>query len=221
MDFWTIALPLMIFLAEVFVVTLGTLRIIFVARGHKIVTPILGFFEILSWLFAAGVTMKNLDQWQCSVAFALGFTLGSYFGVLIEKMLALGMVNVRIITHKGIAGLVEELRAARFGVTCVEGQGATGRVQIVMTVVKKKQLPDVVALIETNHPDAFYAIEEVQSASEGTFPAAKRPRILPASLANLMRSLMGKKKPELAAQRHGKANECARQSHEPEPAALR
>ncbi|MBI1832084.1 MAG: hypothetical protein HYR84_11610, partial [Planctomycetes bacterium] len=66
----------MIFSAEVAVVTFGTLRIIFVARGQKIVAPILGFFEILIWLFAISQIMQNLSDWSCFVAFALGFTLG-------------------------------------------------------------------------------------------------------------------------------------------------
>ena len=38
-DLSTFALPLLIFVAEVCVVTFGTLRIIFVARGKKIIAP--------------------------------------------------------------------------------------------------------------------------------------------------------------------------------------
>lgn len=187
---WDFTLPLLIFVAEVFVVTLGTLRIISVARGARLVTPILGFFEISSWLFAAGVTMKNLDQWPCGVAFALGFTFGSYLGVLIEKKLALGTVNVRVITHQCAAALIEELRAADFGVTCIAGQGSSGPVQIVTTVVKRKQLPAVQALIETHQPGAFCAIDEVHSHSEGIFPAsATRPAFLPPTIAKMLRRL--------------------------------
>src|SRR4051812_46175226 len=40
-----------IFHAELCVVTLGTLRIIFVAKGRKALAPLLGFFEISLWLF--------------------------------------------------------------------------------------------------------------------------------------------------------------------------
>ena len=126
MDYDTFALALLIFVAEMCVVTVGTLRIIFVARGHKFVAGS-GFLRNRGMAFRrTGVTMKNLHHWPCCAGFAIGFTLGSYLGILIEKWLALGTVIVRIITHRDAAELIEQLRAANFGgVTSVEGQGAT------------------------------------------------------------------------------------------------
>lgn len=174
-----LALSLMIFLAEMCVVTLGTLRIIFIARGNKILAPLLGFFEVLIWLFAISQVMQNLGSGICFVAFALGFTLGNFLGILIEKKLALGMAVVRIITNRPAHALIQQLRAASFGVTCVDGRGATGPVQIVMTVVKRRQLDAVFDMIEEHHPHAFYAVDELQSASEGIFPERK-PLEIPA-----------------------------------------
>jgi uncharacterized protein YebE (UPF0316 family) len=169
------------------VVTVGTLRIIFVARGQTILAPILGFVEVSSWLFAIGLTMQNLDNWTCCIGFALGFALGNWLGIVIEKWLALGAVTVRVITHCVADPLIAALRGAGFGVTTLAGQGASGTVQIVMTVVKRTQLAEVITLIETHQPGAFYAIEEVQSASEGVFPALKeRPRVVPLPLARML-----------------------------------
>jgi uncharacterized protein YebE (UPF0316 family) len=180
-------IPVLIFAAEVCVVTVGTLRIIFVSRGQKILAPLLGFFEILIWLFAIGQTMQNLNNVACFLAFALGFTLGNWLGILIEKKLAMGTVIVRVITHRDAADLIAALRAASFGVTCVDGHGAKGKVQIVLTVVKRKQLAEVVALIEAYHPHAFYAVDELQTASEGIFPAArKRPGVLPSLVKDIL-----------------------------------
>ena len=104
--------PFLIFVAEVVVLTIGTLRIIFVARGDKLIAAALGFFEVLIWLFAITQVMHNLTEWECYVAFALGFTLGTYLGILIEKRLALGTAAVRIITPKDARELVNALRAA-------------------------------------------------------------------------------------------------------------
>jgi uncharacterized protein YebE (UPF0316 family) len=176
-------LPFIIFVAEVCVVTISTLRIIAIARGQMLLVPLLGFFEVTTWLFAIGQVMKNLDNFTCALGFALGFTLGNYLGMLIEKRLALGTVVVRVITHRDAADLIERLRAASFGVTAVDAHGATGAVQIIMTVVKRRQLSDVVSLIEAHHPQAFYAIDEVQSAA-GIFPtpARRRPSVLPSAL---------------------------------------
>lgn len=183
-DLSALQLPLVIFVAEVCVVTVSTLRIIAIARGQTLVAPVLGFFEVTTWLFAIGQVMSNLDNIACALGFALGFTLGNFFGILIEKKLALGTVVVRIITHRDAAELIDSLRSASFGVTCVPGYGASGAVQIVMTVVKRRQLNEVVALIEAHHPQAFYAVDEVQAAAAGIFPAPPRRRasVLPTVL---------------------------------------
>lgn len=42
-----IGIPILICLARIIDVTLGTVRIILVSKGKKIIAPILGFFEIL------------------------------------------------------------------------------------------------------------------------------------------------------------------------------
>src|SRR5215212_9519410 len=82
-----LSLPGLIFLAEMTVVTCGTLRIIFVSRGQKYLAPCLGFFEIVIWLFAISQVMKHLHNGWCFLAFAGGFTVGNFLGILIEKKL--------------------------------------------------------------------------------------------------------------------------------------
>jgi uncharacterized protein YebE (UPF0316 family) len=102
----------------------------------------------------------------------------------IEGRLAMGMVIVRIFTHRDARELVAELRAASFGYTCLQGEGATGPVRVVMTVVKRRQLDEVIRVIEASQPGAFYAIDELQSASKGIFPVSPRRRgdVLPLAL---------------------------------------
>jgi uncharacterized protein YebE (UPF0316 family) len=177
-------LPVLIFLAEMTVVTFGTLRIIFVARGCRYLAPLLGFFEVLIWLFAIGQVMQNLGDGWCFLAFALGFTLGNWLGIWIEGRLALGMVVVRVFTPPDSMELVDHLRAANFGVTCVEGKGAKGPVQIVMTVIKRRQLPVVKDMIHAHQPNAFYSVDELQAATDGVSPTPERRPLsfLPAAL---------------------------------------
>jgi uncharacterized protein YebE (UPF0316 family) len=217
----TFAIPFLIFSAEVSALTVSTLRIIFVARGHKFLAPVLGFFEIMIWLVAIGETMRNLDNWACIFAFALGFTLGNYFGILIDQWLALGTSVVRVITHRDPTALVAQLRAAQFGVTQVEGRGTTGTVQIVMTVVKRKQLQEVTELIETTQPDAFYAVHDLRTASDGIFPQSnERTSVIAAPLAKIMGLMVPEKQRKLAGQRDGETERRADEAQEPQAASL-
>jgi uncharacterized protein YebE (UPF0316 family) len=179
-----LTLPLSIFLAEVCVVTLSTLRIIFIARGRKVLAPLIGFFEVGLWLFAIGQVMKHLSDPGCYLGFAAGFTLGNFLGIYLEGRLALGTLVVRVITPRDAAPLVAGMRAAGYGVTSQEGRGAAGPVRVVLTVVPRKELGQVTALIEAFDPDAFYAVEDVQAAAGGVFPARREARGLIYRFAN-------------------------------------
>lgn len=174
-----VLIPLGIFLAEMCVVTFSTLRIIFIARGHRNLAPILGFFEVIIWLFAVGQTMQNLSNVGCFLGFAFGFTAGNYLGMVIEKKLAMGKVIVRVFSNRDVGNLMEELRAVNVGYTCVNGEGATGPVRILMIVVQRRRLGELIRLIESRQPKAFYAVDDLQSVSAGIFPlsATRRDRL--------------------------------------------
>jgi uncharacterized protein YebE (UPF0316 family) len=174
----TLQLPLLIFVAELGVVTISTLRIIFVARGKKYLAPLLGTFEIVIWLYAVGQIMQNLSDITCYLAFAGGFTTGNYLGILIEQKLALGSVVVRIITNKDARPLIADLQAAEYGVTTMDGRGATGPVQIVFSIVKRKELAHVISIIQRFDRRAFYSVDDLQSASQGISPETKTPTAL-------------------------------------------
>jgi uncharacterized protein YebE (UPF0316 family) len=177
MDRLLAALPLLallVFAAELCVVTLATLRIIFVSRGMKGPASVLGFFEVSIWLFAIGQVMANLSNLGCSLGFAAGFTVGNFLGVVIEKRLAIGTLVVRIITHKEAGELIHALRAAQYGVTTLDGCGATGPVKLVFTVIQRRELDTVLALIRSFDPSTFYSVDEIQEAGPGIFPAGRR-----------------------------------------------
>jgi len=160
-------LPLLIFCAEVCVVTLSTVRIIFVARGKKYLATLLGCFEVSIWLFAIGQVMQNLDNIACSVAFAAGFAVGTYLGIVLEAKLALGTLVIRTITRRDPSELVEDLKASAYGVTTLDAQGTTGPVRVVLTVVKRRELDQVVGIIKRFDAKAFYSVEDLQHAAEG------------------------------------------------------
>jgi uncharacterized protein YebE (UPF0316 family) len=175
-------LPLFIFVAEVCVVTICTVRIIFIARGIRLPAAILGFFEVSIWLFAIGQVMQNLSDIGCYVGFAAGFALGNYLGVSIEQKLALGNLLVRIITNRDSGELFHKLVEAGYGVTRVDGRGATGPVQVLLTIIPRKDLKKIEDVLMTFDPKIFYAVDDLQSASRGIFPTARSRAFRPLPL---------------------------------------
>ena len=71
-----VVLPILIFCARVTDVTLGTLRIIFIARGRRKLAPLLGFFEVLIWIVEVSQVMQNLHSPLAFIAYAAGFATG-------------------------------------------------------------------------------------------------------------------------------------------------
>ncbi|NLY55194.1 MAG: DUF2179 domain-containing protein [Firmicutes bacterium] len=169
---WVI-LPLLIFFARILDVSLGTIRIIFVSKGKRFLAPLLGFFEVLIWLLAIGQVMQHLTNVATYLAYAGGFAMGNYVGILIEEKLAVGVVVLRIITVKDADRLSQTLIAHGYGVTKVQAEGSTGPVTVIYTIIKRKNLPEVVQLIREINPKAFFSIEDARTASEGIFPAPK------------------------------------------------
>ena len=166
---WVI-LPILIFLARLTDVSLGTLRIIFVSRGIKYLVPVIGFIEINIWLLAISQIMQNLNHPIYSFAYAAGFALGSFVGITIEEKLSIGTVIVRIITKHDIPQLVDCLRSEGYGVTTIDGEGVKGPVKIILAVIRREDLHDVLAHVEKIHPHAFYSVEDVRSVGEAMFP---------------------------------------------------
>jgi uncharacterized protein YebE (UPF0316 family) len=170
---WVI-LPLLIFLARITDVSVGTIRLILVSRGFKYLAPIAGFFEVLIWILVIGQIMQNLTNPVCYIAYAGGFATGNFVGLLIAEKLSLGLVLIRVITPNPAGDLIERLRQGRYGVTTMNGHGANGPVQIVFTIVPRREVVAVIQLVKEFNPHAFYSIEDVDSVERGVFPIPRR-----------------------------------------------
>ena len=168
-----VLLPLIIFSTRICDVTLDTLRIIYVSRGIKFLAASIGFFEVLIWLFAITQIFKNPSNPLCYIAYAGGFAMGNFVGILIEERMAIGTVVIRIITQKNADELIELLKNEGYGVTYMDAQGAQGPVKIIFTIVKRKNIDHVLEIIRSNNPQAFYTVEDVRSVREGVFQPSR------------------------------------------------
>jgi uncharacterized protein YebE (UPF0316 family) len=166
---WVI-IPLLIFFARICDVTLGTLRIVFISKGDKMIAPLLGFLEVLIWLIAITQVMQNLSNIASYLAWAFGFAAGNFLGLRIEQKLALGQMVVRVITVEAADNLIERLAGRGYRLTCVDARGTRGKVNLLFMIVKRKKLNEVIGIIRDYNPQAFYSIEDVRSVSEVDLP---------------------------------------------------
>jgi uncharacterized protein YebE (UPF0316 family) len=184
-------LPILIFLARICDVSIGTMRIIFVSKGKRNIAPILGFFEVLIWITAISKIMANLDNYVNFIAYAAGFATGNYVGMILEERLAMGILMIRVFAHEKGDDLVQSLNSNGFGATVVQAHGARENIQLIYSIVKRNELASVLDIITGLNPKAFYTIEEVKKVNEGIFTTHKSNTIFPFS--NILRNWRGGK----------------------------
>lgn len=173
-----IIIPVLIFLARLTDVTIGTMRLIFVSKGYKLVAPILGFFEIIIWLLAISQIMQHLDNWVCYVAYGAGFASGNLVGITLEQKLSIGNVIIRVFPKKDVSELAEDLRSQAFGVSAVEIQGKEGRKKMLFSVIQRKNINQYVDTVLHHNPRAFYTVEDIKSVSDMYVKSSNKPKIL-------------------------------------------
>ena len=176
--FTYIVIPILIMLARICDVSIGTMRVIFVAKGYRKIAAFLGFIEILVWLIVGRQVLVKSSNVLHFVAYAAGFGLGNYIGMMIEDKMSIGIVMVRVILRKESEHLLNFFREHGFGYTLVDGRGAQGEVKVLFSVIQRQDVPEIVQAIQTFNPKAFYSIEDVRTSKAGIFPQKNRKRRL-------------------------------------------
>ncbi|MHB1168453.1 MAG: DUF2179 domain-containing protein [Longimicrobiales bacterium] len=173
--------PVLIFVLRIFDVSLSTLRILLSMRNQRVMVPIIGFFEVLIWIFAVGSAIRNLESVWHVLGYAGGFAMGNIVGLWIEGKLAIGLATLRIISRAGGVEIAEALRDRGYGVTEFFGQGREGRVEIVYTAVARREIPRVLDEVGRWDPEAFVTVEEPREIRRGWMQSTPRQR-LPTSM---------------------------------------
>ena len=174
-------MPLLIMISRIIDVSMGTIRMILIAKGYKLYAPIIGFFEVIIWLLAIREIMNNLTNWTAYVAYGLGFSLGTYIGMVLEEKLISGKIMVRVVEPKGTDNLTSILRENFKHVTSVKGEGTKkSEVVITFTIIDRKRLSEIIKIIQENNPRAFYTIENIKLAKQNDIiPEKSKKSILP------------------------------------------
>ena len=162
-----------IFFAKIAHVSLGTVRIIFLTRGNSVQAAVIGFFEVIIYLIALGMVLTNLDQWTNVLVYGLGFAAGNLVGSRIEEMIAVGYVHVHIITVQNCGTLEQSLRDEGYGVTSMPCYGREGPHSSLQVLLKRKELPSFLKLVEKCDPRAVISIFDTRKIMGGYFTRMK------------------------------------------------
>ena len=167
-----------------------TIRVIYISKGIKYLAPIIAFFEIVIWLPAMEVVMKDLTNIANFLAFAFGFAMGTYVGLLIEEKLSIGMVILRIITTENSNDeIVSFMRSENYGITTLDATGSREDVKMILSLVNRTDVPRITEHIRATNPHAFFSLEDVRYVNEGVFRPKK-----PNSITGMFHALVRPRK---------------------------
>ncbi|OGO18742.1 MAG: hypothetical protein A2Z14_09650 [Chloroflexi bacterium RBG_16_48_8] len=162
---------LLIFILRVTDMSLDTLRVLFVLRGRRSVTWILGFLQSTLWVIAITSVLNNLDNLLNVIAYAGGFATGNVLGMVIEDRLAIGHAHMRVISSRKGSAIIEAIRRLGYAVTEISGRGKDGTVTIISCSIKRSHIAKIQKEISQIDQDAFITVEEIRPIHRGFWRA--------------------------------------------------
>jgi uncharacterized protein YebE (UPF0316 family) len=174
MEPWILAF--LVFLARMVQNTVGTVRDIMVIRGDRGKAALLSFAETMIWLIVFCAVLQNFFAqplgWVTAInflAFAGGYAVGSYAGILVEEKMALGHVAIAVVPSERDEKVGEELKRTGFPLTIFPCQGERGPHHMYLSVVSRRQLSVSLKRIQEIAPHAFVTVIDTRMAKSWVF----------------------------------------------------
>ncbi len=156
-----------IFLARICDVSIGTIRTIVTVQGRTVVAFFLAVIEIIIWIFVASAVIHQVKDNPILVLFyAFGFATGNVVGILVERKIAFGLTVLKVISRAKARALTECIRAMGQAVTLFAGEGITGPVHELYIVCRRRDLRKLISVVLREDPEAFYIVEQARDVSK-------------------------------------------------------
>ncbi len=156
-------------------VALGTTRTVFTVKGKPYIAAIIGFIEAMLWFLivreALSFQAQGMETYLIAIAYALGFSLGTFCGGLVSSKLIKSKINVQIIATSKNEELIQALSAAGFGATILVATGASKKEERYMLLIEtdNKKLKTLKSVVAENDPNAFVTVSDTKSTQNGYF----------------------------------------------------
>jgi len=165
-DINVLLLGVVIFLARICDVSLGTIRTIVTVQGRSILAFFFGFVEVMIWIMVVSTVVASIKESPILALFyALGFSTGNVVGIAVERKLAFGLIALKVITRDSGQAIAERLRELGQPVTIFNGEGKDGTVYELYIVCRRRRLKQFLQVIKEEDPNAFYITEHAREVS--------------------------------------------------------
>ena len=167
MEVW--ALCLVILFGRILDMSLATIRTVMVVRGKNLFAAIIGFTEIFIWFMVVREALNTeTSNIFVTLAYAMGFALGTYLGGLIVKIFIREKVTLQVVTTQN-QELIDTLKEKGYGVTFVEAQGAmlAEKKNLLFIEADSKYTKDIRTIIRQFDEKAFITVHATKNVYNG------------------------------------------------------
>jgi uncharacterized protein YebE (UPF0316 family) len=162
-----------IFLARICDVSIGTIRTIVTVQGRTAIAFTLAIFEISIWVTVVSAVINQIkDQPLLVVFYAFGYATGNVVGIMVERKLAFGTMILRIITRNAGSEIANHLRQKGQPVTIFHGEGMRGPVNELYIACRRRDMKWILPEVQRLDPRLFYVIEQARDMSRVLKPIA-------------------------------------------------
>jgi uncharacterized protein YebE (UPF0316 family) len=166
-DFNIFMTGMIIFVARICDVSIGTVRTIVTVQGRTVIAFFLAIFEIVIWITVASAVINQIKEKPVLVIFyALGFATGNVIGILVERRLAFGFIILKVITRNAGSAIAETLREKGQPVTLFVGEGMAGPVTELYIACRRRDLKWILSEVIKLDKKAFYVVEQARDVSK-------------------------------------------------------
>lgn len=167
---------LIIFIAQLVLVPVLTLRTILAVKGMKKEASAMGMLEGLIYVGALGIVFSDLSNYLNMIAYALGFGIGVYIGGVLEEKLAIGYVTVEANIPERNNPLINRLREVGFSVSTSEVEGWNSLRYRLDCTARRDRERELYKIISDYEPHAFVASYEPRNFKGGYITKAMKKR---------------------------------------------
>ena len=161
---YPLLLAAFIIVARIADVSLGTMRTLFVVRGHRGIAAALGLGEVIIWVLAVSGVLSDLTVMKL-LAYGIGYAAGNFVGIAIEQKLAVGHQVVTMISRYRARAVAAALRLADYMVTEIPATGGRGQVAMCIAVVPRRRTARVCHIARSIDENVFLSVEDVRDTS--------------------------------------------------------
>ena len=152
---------------------IGTIRLIVMNRQQRGLAAVMAFFEAGLFAYTVANVVTDLTNVLNLFAYCGGFAVGNWLGMALESRFITSYMTVNVITPARGHEIALALREHGFGVTETVGEGRDGKVTMLRSVVTHRDVPRLLDLVRTTHPEAFVAVEEARTVQRGWMRAVR------------------------------------------------